>query len=186
MENFLLGIKALFRIWGDKLFGDQVKQLLEGHIAPAAPPPVEQKPVEPPPAAPAPVKEAPARSEAVTLLTVLQREARFVDFIKEPINDYTDAQIGAAVRSVHKECGAVLDRLFGIETLKTEAEGAKVEVPSGFDPAQIRLTGSIPEHGPFRGTLNHSGWKASRCEIPQWSGLKESALVIAPCEVELK
>ncbi len=137
METFLLGIKALFRIWGDRLFSAEVKALLEGTPPPS--PPVEEKPAEPP----APLKPEPTRSEAITLLTVLQREARFVDFIKEPINEYTDA-------------------------------------------AQFRLTGNIPANGPFRGMLNHSGWKASRCEIPQWSGMKESALVIAPCEVELK
>ncbi len=181
MENFLLGIKALFRIWADKPLADKVKQILEGKSLPAE----EPKP-EPPPPPPPLSKPEPTRSEALTLLAVLQREARFVDFIKEPISEYTDAQIGAAVRSVHQDCAAVLNRLFAIDTLKSDAEGAKMEVPAGFDPAQIRLTGNVPEHGPFRGTLCHAGWKATRCEIPQWNGREESALVIAPCEVELK
>jgi hypothetical protein len=183
MNNFVLGIKALFRIWGDARFADQVRELLEEPgAAPAAQRAPETKRVvaEPPP------KQAPARSEALTLLAVLQREARFLDFIKEPITDYSDAQIGAAVRGVHKDCGALLDRLFAIETLRTEPEGTSIEVPPGFDPAQFRLIGNIPEHPPYGGTVSHSGWKATRCEVPQWNGRDESALVIAPCEVELK
>lgn len=181
MGNFALGIKALFRVWGDDAFATGVKQLIErGTVAPPPPAP-EPKPVPQPLAKPEPM-----RSEAITLLAVLQREARFVDFVKEPIADYTDAQVGAAVRGIHKDCGAVLGRLFAIETLRTEAEGASIDIPAGFDPAQVRLTGNIPEQPPFRGTLCHSGWKASRCEMPQWTGRAESALVIAPCEVEIK
>ena len=73
--------------------------------------PVERTPV----AAKKPPKAA--RSEAITLLATLQREARFVDFIKEPLDGYSDAQIGAAARDVHRDCGKVLDRLFAIQSL---------------------------------------------------------------------
>ena len=45
----------------------------------------------------------PARSEAIALLETLQREARLVDFIKEPIDVYADAQVGAAVREIHRD-----------------------------------------------------------------------------------
>jgi hypothetical protein len=47
------------------------------------------------------------RSEALTLLATLQREARFVDFIKESLEGYSDAQIGAVARDVHRDCGKV-------------------------------------------------------------------------------
>lgn len=174
MENFLLGFKALFRIWGDSAFAGQVRDLIEGKPPAAAPAPL---PVE---------TKSPARSEALTLLSVLQREARLVDFIKEPIAAYTDDQIGAAVRTVHKDCGAVLDRLFAIEPLRAEAEGAEIAVPSGYDPAQVRLVGNIAGSGPFRGKLHHAGWRAAKSEMPEWNGRDESALVVAPCEVEIK
>ena len=58
------------------------------------------------------VPKPPARSEAITLLAALQREARFVDFIQESLAGYTDAQIGAAARDVHRDCGTVLKRMF--------------------------------------------------------------------------
>ena len=77
---------------------------------------------------PKPVTKQPpkaARSEAITLLATLQREARFVDFIKEPLDGYSDAQIGAAVRDVHRDCGKVLDRLFAIRSLVDQEEGSR-------------------------------------------------------------
>src|SRR5690606_20955475 len=42
----------------------------------------------------------PARSEAITLLATLQREARFLDLVQEPLAQYGDAQVGAAARDV--------------------------------------------------------------------------------------
>ncbi len=41
-------------------------------------------------------KPASTRSDAVTLLAALQREARLVDLIQENLAAYSDAQIGAA------------------------------------------------------------------------------------------
>lgn len=184
MGNFALGFKALFRIWSDAPFAENVEQLLEGKSPPvAAPAPVETKPAP----VPAPVlkKKEPTRNEALTLLSVLQREARLVDFFKEPIAAYTDAQIGAAVRSVHKDCAAVLERMFAIEPMRAEPEGASIEVPADFDPAQFRLVGNIPEQPSFRGKIAHAGWLATKCEVPEWTGREESALVVAPVEVEV-
>jgi hypothetical protein len=150
-------------------------------------PKTEAKP-EPKPQ-PTPVassKKEPRRSEAVTLLAVLQREARFVDFVKESIAGYSDAQIGAAVRDVHQGCSSVLDRLFGLLPLNQTAEGGSVEVPRNYDPAQFRVTGNVTGEPPFRGTLQHPGWRATKAELPDWSGTEASALVIAPAEVEVK
>lgn len=172
MGNFGYGFRILWRIWRDADFAGRVRQLEAGKLVP---PPKADK-AEP---------KKPRRSEALTLLSVLQREARLVDFIKEPIAGYADAQIGAAVRDVHKNCAAVLDRMFGIEPLAQAAEGATLEVPRGFDPAQYRLTGQIPNEPPFRGTVQHHGWKATRCELPDWTGTDASVLVVAPAEVEI-
>jgi Domain of unknown function (DUF2760) len=189
MENILLGIRVMFCIWGNRAFAEEVKNLLAG-VAVSEPEPARPSVVSAPaPVAPIPappVVEAPARSEAITLLSVLQREARLVDFIQEPINSYTDAQIGAAVRNIHKDCAAVLDRLFGLKALRNEPEGSALEVPAEFDPGQFRLTGALCDKAPYRGTVSHPGWKATRCEVPLWNGRQESAMVVAPCEVELK
>jgi Domain of unknown function (DUF2760) len=185
MGNFALGFKALFRIWSDAAFAENVQQLLEGKPQPAAPAPAVASPPVPE-ITPLPKKKEPTRSEALTLLSVLQREARFVDFVKEPIAAYTDAQIGAAVRSVHKDCAAVLERMFAVQPLRSEAEGAAIEVPAGFDPAQFRLVGNIPEQPPFRGQITHAGWRATKAEVPEWTGRADSAMVVAPAEVEIR
>ncbi len=127
----------------------------------------------------------PGRSEAITLLATLQREARFVDFIKEPLDSYSDAQIGAAVRDVHRDCGKVLDRLFAIRAMVDQEEGSPVEVPPGFDAGRYRLTGNVAGDPPFRGRLAHHGWEAAEVQLPAWSGTQGSSRVVAPVEVEL-
>jgi len=132
------------------------------------------------------VDTSPRRSEAVTLLATLQREARLVDIVKEPLAHYTDAQIGAAARDVLRDCGRVLDRLFELRPLVEQTEGAAVEVPAGYDTGRYRLTGNVAGSPPFRGRLVHHGWIATRCELPSWSGSPASQLVVAPQEVELE
>lgn len=183
MGNFTLGFKALFRIWGDSAFASRVAPLLETE-AEAAPEPKPIQAVEK--ARPVSDKAKPVRSEALTLLAVLQREGRLVDFLMEPIAGFTDAQIGSAVRSVHADCAATLGRLFDFEPLRSEPEGARIEIPSGYDPAQFRLVGNVKGGGgPVRGKLSHAGWKAARCDLPEWNGRPEAALVVAACKVQV-
>jgi hypothetical protein len=57
---------------------------------------------------------------------------------------------------------------------------------ANLDPAQFRLTGNVTGAAPFRGKLQHHGWKAGKCELPEWTGNDASALVVAPAEVEVK
>ncbi len=149
--------------------------------APSGPAPAPQ-PVVKPAAKPA----APVRSEALNLLAAMQREARFVDFIQEPLTAYSDAQVGAAARQVHRDCGQLLDRLFGLQAVVDKEEGAEVEVPAGFDAGQFRVTGNVTGQAPYRGRLVHHGWQASQCQLPAWSGSPEASRIIAPAEVELK
>jgi hypothetical protein len=132
-----------------------------------------------------PVPKLPVRSEAITLLATLQREARFVDFIQESLADYSDAQVGAAVRDVHRDCGTVLKRLFALRPAVEQEEGTEIEIAVGFDPTRWRLTGNIRGEPPFRGRLTHPGWEATHCELPNWSGSVVAARIVAPAEVEL-
>lgn len=143
----------------------------------------------PPPAAAAglavPTKKKAGRSDALNLAALLQRESRLVDFLLEPINDYSDEQIGAAVRDVHRDAAAVLQRAFAPRPVQQEAEGATIDVPGDFDAARIRFTGKVADRPPFRGTLAHHGWLATQCVLPDWTGDESAALVIAPAVVEL-
>ena len=178
IKNFSLGLTAWRRVCGDEAFAAQVRRLLSGQSAemPAAPAPVAAP-------TPAPAVAAP-RHEALSLLAVLQREARLLDFLKESIEGYDDAQIGAAVRSVHKDSAAAIERMFGVVPLDASAEGAPVEVPAGYDPARYRLVGNVPSQSPMRGKLVHPGWKATRADVPAWTGRADAASVLAPTEVE--
>ena len=126
-----------------------------------------------------------ARSDAVTLLETLQREARFVDFLMEPLDAATDAQIGAVARDVHRDCGKTLERLFAIEPATSKEEGETIEIPTGYDPGLYRVTGQTTS-GTIRGTIVHPGWMISRAELPKWNGRPTSEKVVAPIEVETR
>ena len=101
MRRILLAIRVFFLILFNGAVAEQVAKALDRKESPAELPPAPA-PKKPPASKPA------VRSEAITLLAALQREARFVDFIQEPLTGYSDAQIGAAARDVHRDCGAVL------------------------------------------------------------------------------
>ncbi len=133
-----------------------------------------------------PTPPPPARNDALTLLATLQREARFVDIVKEPLADYSDAQVGAAARDVLRDCGTVLDRLFDVQPIIDKEEGDDVDLAAGFDAGRYRVTGNVTGEAPYSGPLVHHGWEAKRCALPQWSGSKDAALVVAPVELEIK
>jgi hypothetical protein len=180
--------------WAGELAGLGIGWLIARYAIPsgrkAAATPTEspqpkQPPATKPPAAKPPAPKAPLRSEAITLLAALQREARFVDFIQESLAGYSDAQIGAAARDVHRDCGAVLQRMFALRPAAAEEEGKEVEIPTGFDAGRWRLTGNVTGEPPFQGRLVHPGWEATTCELPTWSGNASAAKIVAPAEVEL-
>lgn len=145
-------------------------------VAPAAPP-------EPPPPPPPPVKIA-SPDAALQLLSLLQAEARLIDFTMENLSGYTDAQIGTAARVVHEGCRKVLDEHFTIEPVRAESEGNRLTLDDGFDAASIRLTGNVVGKPPFNGTLTHRGWRATDIRLPKLSE-SHDARVLTPAEVEL-
>lgn len=128
--------------------------------------------------------EVPTDTAALQLLGLLQREARFVDFIQEDVAPYTDAEIGAAARVVHAGCRKVLGEHFTITPVRPEAEGARITLPAGFDAAAVRLTGHVVGQAPFTGTLGHRGWQVTLVQLPQLTD-PQAAKVLAQAEVEL-
>jgi hypothetical protein len=139
------------------------------------------------PVAVAPQKSAgpPKPSGApLRLLGLLQREGRLLDFLMEDVQAYNDAQIGAAVRDIHRTCRKALQDHLVLEPVLNDAEGAEVTVPVGFDPAAVRLTGNVTGQPPFRGSLRHHGWHVREIKLaPPLSGQNE--FVLQPAEVEL-
>jgi len=184
-----MGLGTAFRLFfkalGNSAFSEQARRLLDEPALLEAPKPAAVAPSTSSGQAARPARTEPARSDALNLLAVLQREARLVDFFKEPIDAYADAQIGAAVRNVHRDAAAVLDRLFALRPVMEQAEGDVVQIPSGSDAGRVRLVGDVTGQPPFKGTLRHAGWEASKVQLPEWSGGEPSARVIAPAEVEL-
>ena len=128
--------------------------------------------------------EVPTQTAALQLLGLMQREARFVDFIQEDVAPYTDAEIGAAARVVHEGCRKVLREHFAIAPVRTEAEGTRITLQAGFDAAAVRLTGNVVGQAPFTGTLGHRGWQVTDVKLPQLTDT-QAAKIIAQAEVEL-
>jgi hypothetical protein len=138
---------------------------------------------------PAPAQEPVILKEAtpdaaLQLLSLLQNEARFIDFIKEDIATFSDADIGVAARVVHEGCNKAINEHFTMAAIRTEQEGNKITLPVGFDAAAVRLTGNIVGAGPFTGTLIHKGWQVTRINLPKLT-LGHNAAIVAPAEVEL-
>ncbi len=177
--RILLAIRVFFAVLFNRQVAERIAPALEGEVVPA--PALEA----PKPQPPAPKPNRPMRSEAVTFLAALQRDARFLDFIKESLDGYTDAQVGAAARDVHRDCSTVIERMFAVEPLTIQDEQTEIEVPAGFDSAMYHLTGNVTGQPPFKGRLMHPGWQATKSEIPHWSGSDQAARIIAPAEVEL-
>jgi len=135
--------------------------------------------------APEPVvlKEA-TPDAALQLLGLLQKEARFIDFIKEDISAYGDADIGIAARVVHEGCNKAINEHFTLAPVRSEQEGSKITLPEGFDAASVRLTGNIVGTAPFKGTLVHKGWQVTNIRLPKLTQ-GHNAAIIAAAEVEL-
>ncbi len=121
---------------------------------------------------------------ALQLLGLLQREARFVDFIQEDVAPYSDAEIGAAARVVHGGCRKLLAEHFTLAPVRAEAEGSRVTLAAGFDAAAVRLTGNVVGQAPVTGTLSHRGWQVTQVRLPQLTDARAAA-IIAQAEVEL-
>lgn len=151
----------------------EIKNVVEERAAPE----VEAKP------AVASIKTATPDS-ALQLLSLLQQDARFVDFLQEDLAGFSDADIGAAARVVHEGGQKALANYFTLEPLRMESEESSVTVPAGFNPQEIRLTGNVVGDAPFNGVLVHKGWKVTEVKLPK---LVEGhdVNVIQPAEVEL-
>ncbi|QOY93517.1 DUF2760 domain-containing protein [Massilia sp. UMI-21] len=179
---------AFFKSLGDAEFAARVRDDQVGPVAaPVAAPTVAPTPaptMAPTPAPTAAPLRAPTAESALQLLSLFQREARLIDFAQENLSAYADADIGAAARVVHEGCARVLREHFSIEPVRVEAEGARVTLEEGFDAASVRLTGNVVGQAPFKGTLSHRGWRATRVQLPQLAE-KHDAHVLAPAEVEL-
>lgn len=160
--RFLLAVKAFFKAW---------KEPAKAQIFLNEPPQIQAT--------------ASSDHSHLRLLALLQQSGRLIDFFKEDIHDFTDAQIGAAARQIHQDCNKCLEELVTIRPLMPEKEGVAITVPKGYDPAAIKISGKVKGEPPYSGTLVHQGWKAHKRSLPQKMG-EYTSEVICPAEIEVK
>lgn len=166
--SFFARLGLAFRVLGDATLAGKVAEL----EAPAA----LEKPAEP-----APEK---THASGLAVLSLLQREGRLIDFLREDVAGFSDADIGAAARVVHAGSRKVLDQYLTLEPVLKDSEGAAVTIPAGFNAERIRLTGNVAGQPPFRGALKHHGWVATAIRLPAVSPTLDPR-ILAPAEVEL-
>jgi hypothetical protein len=160
-----LAWQAFSRVLGDAATAERVRPVL------VPPPPVPPKPPR-------------LSSEPVRALALLQREARLLDFFLEDISGAPDETLVAGVRDLHRKAQKALREHLTLEPVLDKEEGATVEVPVGFDPSAIRVTGNVTGNPPFRGALMHHGWRVKAYNLPAPPAGQDD-LVLAPAEVEL-
>jgi hypothetical protein len=140
-------------------------------------------------AAPVPVKPAPAPKPqsgpadgAVQILSILQRDARLVDFLMEDISGYSDEQVGAAVRDVQEQARKSMERYLRLQPVIDGVEGTYTTTDA-LDAAAVKLVGKVPASGKAPGgTLRHKGWKADKVDLPALP----PGSVLAPAEIEVE
>jgi uncharacterized protein DUF2760 len=191
--HLLLAIRAFFYVLLGRPLPGEILQIA-APTAPAAPVKreedkptiVESKPEAGPPPEPTPPPKPGPSPEAIAVraLSIFQAEGRLFDFLFEEIDGYSDADIGAAVREIHRGCKRALQDHFKLTPVRAEAEESLITVPEGYDPAEIRLVGNVVGRPPFSGTLKHKGWRVEEVRLPHIPEGR-GAQVIAPAEVEL-
>ena len=199
LSRIAIAIGSFFAILGNARLASDITRLRGGEALAADVPPVPPKevrievPVEkivevrvevPVEKIVEKVVEKRTDAPALQLLGLLQREARFVDFVQEDVAGYTDADIGAAARVVHEGCRKVLREHVTIAPVRSEPEGSRVTLAAGFDATEVRLTGNVVGQAPFTGTLGHRGLRVLEARLPQLTDEKAAA-ILAQAEVEL-
>lgn len=121
---------------------------------------------------------------ALLLLSLLQREGRFVDFLQQDVTNFDDTQVGAAARVVHEGCRRALETHLEIAPIRAEAEGEKTKLEAGYDVQAIKLVGNVSGKPPYKGVVQHRGWRALSLQLPNEVGAHDAS-VLAQAEVEL-
>ena len=136
------------------------------------------------------IESAKASDGAVQILAILQREARLIDFLEEDIAPYTDEQVGAAVRDIHKNSRAALQRHVTLKPVVDGVEGTNTNLASAGldanDTTRLRIVGKVPADGKVdSGVLRHRGWRVDKIDLPT-TPMGKKAAILAPAEIEVE
>jgi hypothetical protein len=176
----LSSISAAFRSFFSLLFSGVLPEdiALEFGYAKAKPAPA---------APPVEIPKIKVSDGALQILHIFQRDSRLIDFLMEDISSYADDQVGAAVRTLHKDCKASLNRVISLAPVIDGVEGTyqKLDATKTPDPNRIKLIGNVPASGKAPGgTLRHRGWLASSINLPAMGKQDPSMLAAAEIEIE--
>jgi hypothetical protein len=143
----------------------------------------KEAPAKPVPKAAA-VPEVRTSDGAIQMLSILQRDARLIDFLMEDITGYSDDQVGAAVRNLHEQCRQTLTRYVALKPVIDAVEGTNTRIETR-DPASVKLTGNVPADGKAtQGILRHKGWRVDKVDLPKVQ--PNQIAVVAPAEIEIE
>ena len=173
--SFSSRIGLAFRVLFDGQFAARLTEPEPQRELPAPPSPVSS-------VAPFAVAKEPSIDAALQLLSLLQREGRFVDFVQQDVAAFPDADIGAAARVVHEGCRRALSAHARVVSVRSEAEGSSLTLAQAS--ADVKLVGNVSGSAPFRGVLRHRGWRVQGLSLPKLVGAQDPELV-APAELEL-
>jgi hypothetical protein len=130
----------------------------------------------------APKPQAGPADGAVQILSLLQRDARLVDFLMEDISAYSDEQVGAAVRDVQAQSKQSLERYLQFQPVIDGVEGTYTKT-DGVPAGAIKLVGNVPANGRAPGgLLRHKGWQAAKVDLPAAA----PGTILAPAEIEVE
>jgi hypothetical protein len=170
LSNLSNAFRAFFALLGGKLPPDIAQAYGYSKAVPVTAPVAKPK------------AEAGPADGAVQILSVLQRDARLVDFLMEDLSGYADEQVGAAVRDVQVQSRESLQRYMRLTPVIDSIEGEYTKT-QGLVPESIRLVGKVPPDGKAPGgVLRHKGWKADKVDLPK----AQPSSVLAPAEIEIE
>ena len=174
-------ITLAFRCFFSLLFSGQLSDatLTElGLTRKAAPPAAKSA------AAPAPAPAVRVADGALQILGILQRDSRLLDFLMEDVSPYSDEQVGAAVRELHKQSRETIKRYIDPIPVIDGVEGTYAKAPAG-DPNLVKFVGNVPANRPAGGTLRHKGWRATKAELPAIAA-RQDVTILSPAEIEIE
>ena len=117
------------------------------------------------------------------LLSLMQKEARFLDFVQEEIEELPDAQVGAVCKRIHKDLKKLFKDFLKIEPVFDSRENETVSIAEGFEPSEIQLSGEIDKKPPFKGILKHKGWMVDSLNLPKRSASARTKIQIGRAHV---
>ncbi len=179
--RFGLAFRAFWSVLTSRPKAIAVEKALttDGTLALPSSPPPEKPKVAP---SPVPTSTRTSRSDALSLLSALQREARWIDLVQESLDGYSDAQVGAAARDVLRDSKKVLDRMFDLGPVIDGEEGTRVAIDANASALRVRILGNASKAS--NGILVHRGWQAKQCRVPEWTGSESDKMILSPAEFE--